>query len=277
MKVIRNAILIIASVILMAAKAHAAADTFSLYFATGVTKLNNRQQAALDSLMYDISIGPNSSFRIIGYADEPGAVALNQHIGQNRAQSVMNYMLSSGFRKQSIVQCIGRGNLIKTGSNALQRRVDIVLISESPALSGNTETQTRSEGERGLDMLPAMRHNEVLVLEGLQFAVSTSEFLPESYPILKKLVAVLQAHPSIKIKIEGHICCGTDPKSGLDYFYSLSVDRARHVRDYLVAHHISADRLSCGGFGFLKPRVFPERSERDRFRNRRVELRVISD
>jgi outer membrane protein OmpA-like peptidoglycan-associated protein len=275
----RNTILILVTMLAVASKSGATqADTFRVFFATGVAKLNSTQQAYLDSLLYSTSFGSNNSIRIIGYADEPGAVQLNETIGQNRAQAVGSYLLGLGVKKQAIVQCIGRGNMIRSGNDAFQRRVDIVLNSESSGLPGDIAAQTPAEEKKtGLEVLPTMKRGEALALEGLQFAVSTSEFLPESYPILKKLVEVLKAHPKIKIKIEGHICCGPDPKSGLSYFYELSVERAKHVNDYLVAHKITADRLSYEGFGFSRPRVFPERSERERFRNRRVELRIVSN
>ena len=280
MNAARNTILVLATMLLVIAKTYAAsADTFRVYFATGVAKLDNLQQAYLDLLVYNISFGPNSSILIIGYADEPGTNELNKSLGQHRAKAVEKYLLNSGIDKQTIVQCIGRGNQFKTGNDPLQRRVDIVLSSESSSAHLDYADQMTMERDSGLNMLPAMKRGEVLVLEGLQFAVSTSEFLPESYPILKKLVEVLKTHLDIKIKIEGHICCGPHPKSGLakEYFFSLSQDRAKHVLDYLMANQISADRLSYEGFGFSKPRVYPERNEHDRFRNRRVELRIISN
>jgi outer membrane protein OmpA-like peptidoglycan-associated protein len=271
-------ILTLFTAIIVAANAHATGtDTVHVFFATGVSKLDDKQQASLDSVIYRNSFKPNSIIRIIGYADEPGSVELNQGIAQRRAQAVMSYFIDFGFKKQSIVQCIGRGNLFKTGNDPQQRRVDVVFgEAPSPKLADSLE-RAPTEEITGIERLPTMKPNEVLVLEGLQFALSTSAFLPESYPILKKLVEVLKAHPAIKIKIEGHICCGPDPKTGLHYFYELSVERAQNVRDYLVAHQISADRLSSEGFGFSRPRVFPERNDRDRFRNRRVELRIVSN
>ena len=213
---IRITILILVTMVVVPAKTRAArADTFNVYFETGVTKLNKIQRAWLDSLIHSITFGPNSSIRVVGYADEPGAVELNQIIGRNRAQTVMSYLLSLGIKKQSIVQCIGRGNLVRTGKDALQRRADIVLTSEPSTLPGDIVARRLAERTGGLYVLSTMKRDEVLALEGLQFAVSTSLFLPESYPILKELVEVLQAFPNIKIKIEGHICCGLNPKSRL--------------------------------------------------------------
>jgi outer membrane protein OmpA-like peptidoglycan-associated protein len=273
----RISILILTSLLVTAWNAYTkGADTLRVYFATGLANLNNSQRAYLDSVIYRFK---SNGISIIGYADEPGTTVLNRSLGQKRAQTVMSYLLSSGIGKEAIVQCIGRGNLLKTGEDAFQRRVDIVFTSGRSLTPAGIADEIPTQADSGLNMLPTMKHGEVLVLEGLQFAVSTSEFLPESYPILKKLVAVLSAHPNIKIRIEGHICCGPDPKSSQakEYFFELSVDRAKHVHDYLVGNHIAPDRLSYEGFGFSKPRIYPEKTERDRFRNRRVELKVLSN
>lgn len=199
-------------------------------------------------------------------------------ISYGEGSSAQKLIISNNKTDSIITQTQSQGRIDTKRRTQLPREI-AVETSQQKAPPLPSINVAPGEKKSGLDMLASIKQGEVLVLEGVQFSVSTSIFLSESYPILQRLVEVLQTHPSIKINIEGHICCGPDPKSSeaRDYFFDLSVIRARHVYDYLVEHHISAERLSYEGFGFSKPRVYPERSERDRFRNRRVELRIISN
>jgi outer membrane protein OmpA-like peptidoglycan-associated protein len=270
--------LLFACLMAMASYCHAATDTFRIYFRTGITVLDEGQRKSLDSFIYNTSIGAGAGLGIVGYADEPGTTALNKSLGQKRALSVRDYLLRSGLPKQNIEACIGKGNLAETGEDAFERRVDIVLGFRHAAETSASTTAPPVDSLSGIEALATMKPGEVLVLEGLQFAVSTASFMMESYPVLQRLTAVLKAHPAVRVNIEGHICCGTPLKEGMkkedDPFFTLSEDRAQAVFTYLKKHGIEAGRLSYEGFGFSKPRVYPERSERDRFRNRRVELRV---
>ena len=256
----------------------AATDTFRIYFHTGITTLDEGQRKSLDSFIYNTSLGTGTGVGIVGYADEPGTTALNKTLGQKRALSVRDYLLSSGLPKQNIEACVGKGNLAKTGEDAFERRVDIIAGFRHATGPTTSTTAGAVDSLVGIEALATMKPGEALVLEGLQFAVSTSAFMIESFPVLQRLTAVLKAHPSVRVNIEGHICCGTPLKDGMkkeaDPFFTLSEDRAQAVFTYLKKHGIEASRLSYEGFGFSKPRVYPERSERDRFRNRRVELRV---
>lgn len=124
-----------------------------------------------------------------------------------------------------------------------------------------------------------MKPDELMVIENLQFKVSTDTFEPASMPILEELAQVLQDYPGVKIQLEGHVCCGgkVDSAKKLSLGYQLSLSRAQAVLQYLVAHGISASRLSCAGFGFSRPKVFPEKGQEDSYINRRVEIRVIAN
>jgi outer membrane protein OmpA-like peptidoglycan-associated protein len=55
------------------------------------------------------------------------------------------------------------------------------------------------------------------------------------------------------------------------------VARAKAVYDFLVSKGIAAERLSYKGFGFTRPKIFPEETEADRVQNRRVEIRVVGN
>jgi outer membrane protein OmpA-like peptidoglycan-associated protein len=261
-------------------------DSFSIQFRSGVFGLDEAQNARLDSFLFAARILPGTSISIVGYADEPGGTELNNTIAARRAASVKDYLLASGINRNNIIECKGVGNLVPSGEDAYQRRVDILLGKAAvPAVVSKSVTEVAKKEEvaakpkRSLKELKNMKPGELMVIENLQFKLSTNEFEPVSRPILAELAEVLKELPEMKIKLEGHICCGgkTDSSKRLETGYELSLSRARAVLQYLTSHGISSSRLSCVGFGYLRPKVFPERSLADSYLNRRVEIRVVSN
>jgi len=258
-------------------------DSFSIYFQTGVTSLQPVQIAYIDSLLYSGVIPGKAAISIMGYADEPGSPGLNQSIAGARAASVKAYLLSSGMERSQIRYCRGVGNILPSGNDARQRRVDIVwgrsradaAIAAGPAPAAAPARTPR----KGLKALGGMKMNELLVLEDLLFKLSDVQILKESMPVLDELVQVMNDYPALKIRIEGHVCCGSKSKETdkLSLGYSLSLGRAGAVREYLVAKDIDSARIFHAGYGFSKPKVYPEITDADMVLNRRVEIRVIAN
>ena len=73
-----------------------------------------------------------------------------------------------------------------------------------------------------------------------------------------------------RFRLSGHTCdIGTE-----EYNQKLSVRRAKAVRDWLVEHGISKDRLEIIGYGERMP-LDPRKTEEARRLNRRVEIRTV--
>ncbi|HDD35219.1 MAG TPA: tetratricopeptide repeat protein, partial [Candidatus Desulfofervidus auxilii] len=91
----------------------------------------------------------------------------------------------------------------------------------------------------------------------------------------KQLNALLEALSSgelcsYKFLLAGHTCSIGTPK----YNQGLSERRANSVKDWLIKHGISEDRLVTIGYGEDRPMV-PNDTEENRRLNRRVEIRTI--
>ena len=99
----------------------------------------------------------------------------------------------------------------------------------------------------------------------MQFAFDKSQLLPESFPELDSLVAVLKFFPELHIEITGH----TDRVGSLSYNQTLSTKRAASVQDYLEASGIASERITAIGKGSTTPL-----SKTDRTKNRRVTFRL---
>ncbi len=106
-----------------------------------------------------------------------------------------------------------------------------------------------------------------IMINSIQFEFDKADLLPSSYPILNRLIQILDKFPNYKIKIVGH----TDSVGPADYNMKLSEKRAYSVYEYLVEHDVDKERLSIEGRGETQP-IDDNSTESGRARNRRVEF-----
>jgi outer membrane protein OmpA-like peptidoglycan-associated protein len=177
------------------------------------------------------------------------------------------------------------------------RRVDIVVIHEksktvvrelpreNPSMAKerprrDTPAAVHKVVLADLSQIAKLKAGATIVLDNVYFPPDRHILKPESYPALEKLYKTMDANPSLKISIEGHVCCITDAPDAFDIDTGepiLSVNRAKAIYDYLVGKGIEESRLSYEGFGRSRPVVEHEQDEADAEKNRRVEIRVIDN
>lgn len=109
-------------------------------------------------------------------------------------------------------------------------------------------------------------------VEAVHFDFGSAELRASADSVLGEVGRALARNPDMEIRIEGH----TDSIGGASYNDSLSLRRARAVRDHLVQSfdEIVPDRFEVQGFGESRP-VADNATEEGRRRNRRVEFVVI--
>ena len=90
-----------------------------------------------------------------------------------------------------------------------------------------------------------------------------------SHPLLDEVVQALKDNHGFHVQIEGH----TSSEGLAEHNQELSESRAASVREYLVTHGISADRLISKGFGPSHP-IDNNKTPAGREANRRVEFVV---
>jgi outer membrane protein OmpA-like peptidoglycan-associated protein len=81
---------------------------------------------------------------------------------------------------------------------------------------------------------------------------------------LSLLSEFLIEHPSRKILIEGHVCCGPDMR--------VSRKRAKKVYKMLRKLEVPKEQMKYVGRSFDAPKVEKEKNETDKDMNRRVEI-----
>lgn len=106
---------------------------------------------------------------------------------------------------------------------------------------------------------------EEVVLKGVNFETASAQLKPESATVLDGVVANIGKCNCGKVEIHGY----TDSVGKPEYNQQLSERRANAVKDYLVAHGISADLLSAQGFGEEHP-IASNATPAGRAENRRV-------
>lgn len=270
--------------ILISSKSYGAADTIKIYFDIGIAQLDAKAMHTIDSAAYYDVLARGKKIGIIGYADYLGSDESNITLSENRAQNVRAYCEEMGVKPEDIELVMGKGEVRRNTENGNKgyredRRVDIVpggfKKKEVPVSKPLPVKNTKP-----LIDLSTVKENETIRLDKLFFLPGRHYLREESMIELLKLHKVMADNPNLKISIEGHICCLLDNTTdGYDYDteeFSLSVNRARHIYEYLLHKGIAKERMQYKGFGKTRPLVAEERTPEDENMNRRVEVRVLS-
>lgn len=107
-------------------------------------------------------------------------------------------------------------------------------------------------------------------ISNIEFAFDSAKLTGKAFPILNRVVEILNKYERYNVLIEGH----TDDIGEEQYNLKLSEARAKSVLDYLASKGIDKKRLTSRGMGETSP-FLPSTSVENRRRNRRVEFLLI--
>ena len=93
----------------------------------------------------------------------------------------------------------------------------------------------------------------------------------EAYPLLDKIVTILEEEPKLHLVVEGH----ADIVGSEEYNYWLAGARAAAMKSYLVSRGINAERIRIHSYGKDRPITLDTSSE-GRRANRRVEFKLTT-
>lgn len=121
-----------------------------------------------------------------------------------------------------------------------------------------------------------------VVFENILFYGNEARILPGSEPALESLEGTMKKNPAMVIEIQGHVNCpqsweSCQTRKMNDFNMNLSKARAKAVYDYLVGQGVEATRMTYVGFGATQMLYPDARSEDKMEKNRRVEIRVVSN
>ena len=206
---------------------------------------------------YRKSLGPELTdaymIVIVGHTDSSGDPRYNMALSLKRAQSVADYLISTGVNEDQI-RVIGRGSKEPIASNETRegrmqnRRVDILVVAEVRAL-------------------------DTLIFPSVAlFERKSAELTEQGQALLEKnrQAAMDLLSRAAFIEIVGHTDDRGDDKDNM----ALSRLRAASVRDYLISKGHDASKMIITGMGETRPIASNETSE-GRAKNRRVEILVL--
>jgi len=190
---------------------------------------------------------------IVGHTDISGDANHNMALSLKRAESVADYLISTGTDADKI-RVIGRGPNAPIASNETRegrmqnRRVDILVIAEV----------------RALDTL--------LFPSVALFARDSADLTQQGKAMLEenRKAAIDLLSRATFVGIVGH----TDDKWDSEYNMTLSKQRASSVRDYLVSKGHDASKMVTTGMGETTP-VASNKTRAGRAQNRRVEILIL--
>jgi outer membrane protein OmpA-like peptidoglycan-associated protein len=241
-----------------------AQDSLIVYFSFDSYRLSSTATQNLKS----ISIENLKS--IYGYTDKHGNEQYNKSLAKRRINAVINYL---NIQKNKEISKFPIGEEFLTSNvDKENRKVVLFFTSDSTDINKDRPKVKTEEIESINSQIKTAKTGDKITLKSLNFQPGLDILLPESSPVLKELLLVLQQNNTLNIEIHGHICCTSE-----DY-EDLSTARAKTVYNYLVQNGISSDRLSYKGFGVSQPLyTIPEQNSEEQIANRRVEIKVVSN
>lgn len=108
-------------------------------------------------------------------------------------------------------------------------------------------------------------------LKNIYFERTRPDVLPQSIPVIRKLADIMLERPRLYILIAGH----TDSVGDSNAKQKLSEERAEAIKKILGEMGVPAHRVDTAGYGDTRP-VAPNDTEENKSRNRRVEIRIVS-
>jgi len=276
-------------------------EKFALYFDSNKFDLNTKENSKLNTW-----ISENKNNKIVaihGFTDEDGTNGFNDTLAQKRVNFIFNSVknqikIREDFKTRSFGESFDQSK-----NKAENRRVIIyyilekdlaredeilgikkeVVLEEEPKpeieypekLVFENPNGTKSEFKLDrafMKKIEKAKAGEKLKIDNLNFIINTFAVVPESRGKLYELLLVLQSNPTLKIEIQGHLCCMPVDRT------DLSTQRAKAIYNFLIANDVYRARLSYKGFGSSNPIYpLPEKDEKERAANRRVEILIVEN
>jgi len=250
-------------------------DSIQLYYPTAKYVLNENQEKELLSFLNDKDSNSIQQITIKGYTDFVGSATYNNKLAKRRTQHVAHFLTEA---YKVIAEQISFGEIEKPTNYSVkngvqEHRKTVISVASIQKVDHSKYTY--------LQKIDSLKEGDKIRLRNINFKLATADLTTSSVPELDKFVTIMANNLNLDIVIEGHVCCGSEKevKTQKMTFENkwLSKKRAKTIHDYLVSKGIDSIRLQHKGYGFTKPSIYPEENETDRYKNRRIELLVISN
>ena len=115
------------------------------------------------------------------------------------------------------------------------------------------------------------KKGDLIRINNINFYFNSERIMEQSLPLLDELLDIMMNNPKLVIEIHGHICCNQNPNDT-----KLSYRRALVILKFLTKYGVEVNRLAFRGYGSNDPIYkLPEKNEKERAANRRVEILIV--
>ena len=244
-------------------------DTLTVYFDFDEAIVKPADITSLQGLNIDPNKGTLEIITLIAHTDTSGSVAYNNELAERRLNAVLNVLQIESGTSKSLVLGETEANRSSNYDAARFRKVDVIYsvkeyISETSIPAAEPILTDQEKLNQELNLFLKDSTSEVLIQLSVNFYPGRAILLEGEEEELYTLYRFLRTYSSVKAKIRGHVCCGSN--------MALSQNRAYVVYEYLVGKGISPSRLTHRGYDNSQPFIFPEETEEDKAKNRRVDV-----
>lgn len=203
---------------------------------------------------------------ILGYCDWKGSNSYNDSLSMRRVNEVFHFLKNKGVNIKPDYERKGFGEDFQQSDVQAENRKVVVMYEE-------IRPEKTIDYRKSLsDLVKNSSQGDKIKLKNINFRNNSAVLVPKSKPVLYDLLCVMEENPTLKIEIQGHICCQTKADQ-----FDVSTARARAVYVFLVRNKIDRKRISYKGFGITRPiHPIPEKTEEEADDNRRVEIMIVS-
>ena len=218
----------------------------------------NPNSNSMDILNNWVKKNPDAEvLKMEGYCDTVDSKNYNLKLAKRRIHSVETILKLNKIKAVDQLERIPFGEDFDFSSNQDENR-KVHIFYQIPITNSFSEKVKNA------------KVGELLKLKGLNFYNMSDVILPDSRPILDELLQIMNNNPTLKIEIQGHICCKEVEVE------DISIKRAKTVYNFLLSNGISEDRITYKGFASTRPIYpLPEKNEEERVANRRVEILIL--
>ena len=245
--------------------------------------------------------------KVMGYCDSVDDSKYNKDLAMRRVNAMVTIFTNNNIKIADKVELKAFGKDFKSSKNQSEnRKVEVFynLIKDKKADTKNTQTipdgpfgkrkvkEEIAEEKVGEDLLEAAdmevlvederatleskfykaKKGDLIRINNINFYFNSEKVMGQSLPLLDELLDIMMNNPKLVIEIHGHICCNPNPNDT-----KLSYRRALVILKYLTKYGIDVNRLAFRGYGSNDPIYkVPERNEKERAANRRVEILIVN-
>lgn len=217
-------------------------DSLSVFFESGSSRIKNTAQILKRfNQLEKTTLG---RIELTAYTDSIGTRESNKLLASARLQSVLKILRTSNLNNYNI-DTLNKNELHEnsSGGNENFRRVDLLICKLEPIYT----------------------YGKPINLN-IQFQAGSDYVMQSSYESMKQLLYVMKSNDSLKIQLNGHVCCMADQP--------MSLSRAKRVKSFLVMNGIDGKRIACLGYS-NSMKLVEEITPKDEAINRRVEVIFI--